>query len=230
DQLGAHAAQPPALLLLEGGDPDRAQRLFVSVDIEIVKLIEQLARVAPIGLAFAVEHFGRHHKRLHSQFAQLAMKSVAKSARLLHQHHPVLASAQFPGQVNNRAATAFAAVDRPTATHPHHEHPDLKLDIERHVNHTRFGPKSLKDCRKMGHNVIFQSVLSHNPSRMAPPGAVLEAYMTPTAPLRNKFIVFATTPWISSRFPASLVRFASARSRTPAVMLFNASRGLSLSR
>src|SRR2546428_3596373 len=46
--------------------------------------------------------------------------------------------------VNNRAATAFAAVDRPTATHPHHEHPALKLDIERHVNHTRFGPKSLK--------------------------------------------------------------------------------------
>ena len=50
------------------------------------------------------------------------------------------------------------------------------------------------------------------------------------APLRNEFSVFATTPWISSRCPATLVRFASARSRTPAVMLFNASRGLSLSR
>jgi hypothetical protein len=52
----------------------------------------------------------------------------------------------------------------------------------------------------------------------------------PTAPLRCNLSVFATTPWISSRCPASLVRFASARSRTPAVMLFNATRGLSLSR
>jgi hypothetical protein len=33
--------------------------------------------------------------------------------------------------------------------------------------------------------------------------------------------VFATTPSTSSRFPASLVRFASSRSRTPAVLLFN---------
>jgi hypothetical protein len=31
--------------------------------------------------------------------------------------------------------------------------------------------------------------------------------------------------WISSRCPASLVRFASSRSHTPAVMLFNASGG-----
>src|SRR6266581_8534762 len=42
--------------------------------------------------------------------------------------------------------------------------------------------------------------------------------------------MFATTPWISSRCPATLVRFASSRSHTPAVLLFNASRGLSLSR
>jgi len=49
-------------------------------------------------------------------------------------------------------------------------------------------------------------------------------------PLRNKFSVFATTPSTSSRFPAPLVRCASLRSRTPAVMLFNASRGLSHSR
>lgn len=48
--------------------------------------------------------------------------------------------------------------------------------------------------------------------------------------LRYDFGVFATTPWISSRCPASLVRLASSRSRTPAVLLFNASRGLSLSR
>jgi hypothetical protein len=54
--------------------------------------------------------------------------------------------------------------------------------------------------------------------------------MKPTAPPRNTFTVFATTPWISCRCPASLVRFASWRSHTPAVMLFNASRGLSLSR
>jgi len=39
--------------------------------------------------------------------------------------------------------------------------------------------------------------------------------MKPTAPLRNTFRVFATTPSTSSRFPASLVRFASSRSRTP---------------
>ena|SRR5436190_15199037 len=50
------------------------------------------------------------------------------------------------------------------------------------------------------------------------------------APLRENFSVFATGPWISSRCPASLVRFASARSRTPAVMLLNATRGLSFSR
>ena len=50
------------------------------------------------------------------------------------------------------------------------------------------------------------------------------------SPLRCNFRVFATTPSISSRCPASLVRFASSRSRTPAVKLFNASRGLSLSR
>ncbi|PYK19246.1 MAG: hypothetical protein DME55_05075 [Verrucomicrobia bacterium] len=50
--------------------------------------------------------------------------------------------------------------------------------------------------------------------------------MKPTAPPRNNFGVFATTPWIASRCPASLVRFASSRSPTPAVLLFNASRGL----
>jgi hypothetical protein len=37
----------------------------------------------------------------------------------------------------------------------------------------------------MGNNAIFESVVNHNASRMAPPGAVLEAYMTLTAPLRN---------------------------------------------
>ena len=54
--------------------------------------------------------------------------------------------------------------------------------------------------------------------------------MKPTAPLRYNFSVLDTTPWISSRCPATLVRFASSPSRTPAVLLFNASRDLSLSR
>src|SRR5438552_12677407 len=54
--------------------------------------------------------------------------------------------------------------------------------------------------------------------------------MKPTAPFGNKSRVFATTPWISSRFPASLVRFASSRSRTPAVLFSTMRRGLSLSR
>src|SRR5947208_15617363 len=54
--------------------------------------------------------------------------------------------------------------------------------------------------------------------------------MKPTAPLRGDFRVFATTPSTSSRFPASLVRFACSRSPTPAVLLFNDCRGLSLSR
>jgi hypothetical protein len=52
--------------------------------------------------------------------------------------------------------------------------------------------------------------------------------MKPTTPWRNEFRVFAAMPWISSRCPANLVRFASSRSRTPAVVLSNASRGLSL--
>ena len=54
--------------------------------------------------------------------------------------------------------------------------------------------------------------------------------MKPTAPLQCVFRVFATTPSTSSRFPASLVRFASSRSPTPAVLLFNDSHGLSPSR
>ena len=36
-------------------------------------------------------------------------------------------------------------------------------------------------------------------------------------------------PWISSKFPASLVRFVSSRSRNPAVLSCNDCRGLSLS-
>src|SRR5438552_17955548 len=107
------------------------------------------------------------------------MKSVSKSARLLHQHHPMFACDELPGQFHHRAPIAFAAVDRPAAGYPHHQHSAVELDIEGHVNHTRFGPKFFEDCRKMGNNVIFQSVGNHNPSRMAPPGAVLEAYMTP---------------------------------------------------
>ena len=92
-------------------------------------------------------------------------------------------------------------------------------------------------------------VMARNPSNQS---------MKPTAPLRNKFRVFATTPWISSRCPTYLVRLKLVRcphllaptlvvlpsmslgpslhslgSRTPAVLLkrcLNASRDLSLSR
>src|SRR6266550_3794750 len=131
------------------------------------------------------------------------MESVSKAARLLHQHHPMLACDKFPGQVNNRAATAFATLDRPTAGYPHRQHPAVELDIERHVNHTRFGPKFFEDCRKMGNNVIFQSVGNHNPSRMAPPGAVLEAYMTPTAGRHES----------SARFYESVLDVITARCR-----------------
>src|SRR5437870_11151492 len=168
DELGAHPAETSALLFLEGWDPDRAQRLFVSVDIEIVKLIEQLGGVAPIGLAFAVEHFGGNYQSLHSQRTQLAMEGVAKSARLLHQYHPVLACDELPGQLDQRAPAALAAVDRPAPGYPHCQDPTVELDIEGQVNHTRFGPKFFKDCRKMGNNVIFQFVGNHNTSRMAP--------------------------------------------------------------
>ena len=71
-------------------------------------------------------------------------------------------------------------MDRPAPSHPPHQHRAEKLDIERKVNHTWFGPKSFKDCRKMGNDVIFEFVVNHT-SRMAPSGAVLEAYMTLTA-------------------------------------------------
>ena len=53
--------------------------------------------------------------------------------------------------------------------------------------------------------------------------------MKPTAPLRDNLSVFATTPSTSSRFPASLVRLASSRSRTPAVLLFSDSWLISFS-
>jgi hypothetical protein len=72
--------------------------------------------------------------------------------------------------------------------------------------------------RRIITHLSFLSVATSNPS------------MKPTAPWRYKFSVLATAPSISSRCPASLVRFASSRSRTPAVLLFSASCGLSLSR
>src|ERR1700730_10389084 len=180
DHLGAHAAQPPVLLLYQRWDSDYAQRLFVSVDIVIVELIEEPGRVTPIGLAFAVEHFGRHHMSLHSNVTQLTMERVAKAARFLDQDDAVFALDQLPGQINDGAARTLGAMDGPAAGHPCHEHCAVKLDIERKVNHTWFGPKSFKDCRKMGNDVIFEFVLNHT-SRIAPSGAVLEAYMTLTA-------------------------------------------------
>lgn len=175
----------------------------MSVDIEIVKLIEQPGRVTPIGLAFAVEHFSRHHVRFQSDLAQLAMERVAKAARLLHQHHPMFASNQFFGQANDGAATTFAAVNRPSAGNSHHQHSPEELDIARQMNHTGFGPTSFKDCRKMGNNVIFEFVVNHT-SRMAPPRAVLEGYMTPTSD-RCAFTLQMTST-ISLRATRALVR------------------------
>ena len=123
----------------------------------------------------------------------------------------MFASDQFPGQVNNCATTALAAVDRPAARYPHRQHSAAELDIEGHVNHTRFGPKFFEDCRKMGNNVIFQSVGNHNPSRMGPPGAVLEAYMTPTADRRvSSRMVTSTFNFVAER---ALVSGGSAPSR-----------------
>jgi hypothetical protein len=183
-QVRAHAAKAPALLLLEGRNPNRAQCLLVSVHIEIVELIEQFGRVTSIGFAFTIEHFGRDHICFHSDLAQMTMKRVAKSARLLHQHDAMLASDEFARQVNDRIATTLAAMNGATARHSDDEHSAQKFDVERHVNHTWFGPKSLKDCRKMGNNVIFEFVVNHT-SRMAPSGAVLEAYMTLTAGSRT---------------------------------------------
>ena len=80
-----------------------------------------------------------------------------------------------------------------------------------------------------GHYVDFWSVALG--LTLFPLGYLFHALaMKPTAPLRKKLSVFATTPSTSSRFPTSLVRFAFSRSRTPAVLLFSDSRGLSLSR
>ena len=157
----------------------------MSIDIEIVELIEQFGRVPSIGLALAVKHFGRDHVSIHSERTQLTMKSVAKSARFLDQDDAVFASDQLSGQINDGAATARAAMNGPAAGDAHHEYCTVELDIEGDVNHCLFGPKSLKDCRKMGNDVIFQFVVNHT-SRMAPSGAVLEAYMTLTA-TRCKF-------------------------------------------
>ncbi len=157
------------------------------IDIEIVELVEQLGGITPVGFAFAVEHFGRHHMSLHSDLAQLPMERVAKSARLLHQDNPVFALDQLPASSTMVRRAALAAMDGPAPGHSHHEHCAEELDIERHMNHTRFGPKSFKDCRKMGNDVIFEFVSNYT-SRMAPSGAVLEAYMTLISGLQTKVI------------------------------------------
>jgi hypothetical protein len=54
--------------------------------------------------------------------------------------------------------------------------------------------------------------------------------MKPTAPDRNNHSELATAPSTSSRFPAVLVRLATSRSRSPAVLFSTIARGLSLSR
>jgi len=63
--------------------------------------------------------------------------------------------------------------------------------------------------------------------------------LEPTAGRREDFLLMTSTlkteaqlalAWISSKTPASLVRFASSRSRTPAVLLCNGSGRSALSR
>ena len=85
-------------------------------------------------------------------------------------------------------------------------------------------PKGLKLAR-CPHSLIAS--LATLPSMSLIPFA---PFASGLAPIGSNLSLFATTPWILSRCPASLVPFASSRSRTSAVMLFNASRGLSLSR
>jgi hypothetical protein len=84
------------------------------------------------------------------------------------------------------------------------------------------------------------SLLSYTPNQTMEPTAPSRNELTHSLPLfrpsacpsmshrfpRAPFSVLATTPWISSRCPATLVRFMSWHSRTPAVKLFNACRGL----
>src|SRR5215470_913641 len=79
---------------------------------------------------------------------------------LLHQHHPMPAPDQLSCQIQYCSAAALATVHRTASGHSHHQYSAMKLDIERHVNHTPFGPKPFKDCRKMGNNAIFESVVN----------------------------------------------------------------------
>ena len=72
----------------------------------------------------------------------------------------------------------------------------------------------------------FRNKLTHSLPLIRPSARPSMSRRFPRAP----FSVFATTPSTPSRFPASLVRFASSRSRTPAVLFFNDSHGLSPSR
>ena len=103
---------------------------------------------------------------LHSDLTQLTMETGSQSRTLLPPADRCLRRS-IPWQLNDGTARTLAAVDGPppatraTSTAPR------KLDIERQVNHTWFGPNSFKDCRKMGNDVIFQFVVIHT-SRMAP--------------------------------------------------------------
>jgi len=127
---------------------------------------------------------------------------------------------------------------------------DLVQSMARHclvLARPRIGRLCL-DCRYSGTTKMI-------PDPFLVDSAASNQSMKPTAPRQGNLSALATTPWISSRCPASLVRLKlvlcphslaptlvvlpsmslgpplhSLRSRTPAVMLFNASRGLSLSR
>src|SRR5439155_6803508 len=101
------------------------------------------------------------------------------------------------------------------------------------------------------HSIILP--MTHPPNQTMKPTP--KEFASRLAPSQGNFSVLATTPWISSMCPATLVRLKLVRcphslaptlvvlpsmslgpllhslgSRTPAVMLFNASRGLSPSR
>jgi hypothetical protein len=85
--------------------------------------------------------------------------------------------------------------------------------------------------RRHGHWIVQTEMLPHVPSNQAmqpTPKVFASRRASPrTASLTvtntHSFQASLAATWISSKTPASLVRFASSRSRTPAVLLFNGS-------
>ena len=128
--------------------------------------------------------------------------------------------------------------------------------IRRTVSHFLCRPHAqflhvLRPNQSMKATALFRNKLTHSLPLIRPSACPSMSHRFPRAP----FSVLATTPWISSRCPATLMRLKlvpcphllaptlvvlpsmslspplhSLRSRTPAIKLFNATRGLSLSR